>query len=117
MCTEKQKQGLTLEGRCCTEITKDKLKMFLIDLTLNCGLDIYDDPIVFMIPPGRAGETRPAFSGLVPCVNASLSAYIWGDSRSFIVQIYAQDAFDRELARDLARDFFSFSDEKSKSAV
>jgi S-adenosylmethionine decarboxylase len=105
------RQRFIIEGYYAIEVTKDKLKQYLLDIARHLDLRTYGDPIIFAPAEGMGKAENAGFDAFVPLIDSGISAYIWSKATFFSIVIYTCKGFDEKAALAFTKDFFSVSGE------
>ena len=105
------RQRLIIEGFYTIDVTKERLKKYLMDLAENLDLRIYGDPIIFSPAEGMGKEENAGFDAFVPLIDSGISAYIWSNAKFLSIVIYTCKGFDEGAAVEFTRDYFKVTGE------
>jgi S-adenosylmethionine decarboxylase len=105
------RQRLLIEGRYSTEVTRESLKDYLLNLAAHLKLRTYGEPIIFSPATGMGKDENSGFDAFVPLIDSGISAYIWSKARFFSVVVYTCKAFDERAAVEFTRECLNVTGE------
>ena len=98
------RKRLLVEGFYSSEITRESLSNYLLDLAAHLELRVYAEPIVYAPSSGMGKDENSGFDAFVPLIDSGISAYIWSKAKFFSMVIYTCKDFNQDKAIQFTRD-------------
>lgn len=106
------RQRLLIEGFYTTEMSKDIIEKYLLDLARHLNLRTYGKPIIFSPASGMGKNENAGYDAFVPLIDSGISAYIWSHAQFFSIVIYTCKSFSESAAIAFTQKYFVVSEEK-----
>ena len=106
------RQRLLIEGFYTTDINREIITKYLLDLARHLNLRTYGEPIIFSPASGMGRDSNAGYDAFIPLIDSGISAYVWSQARFFSIVIYTCKSFDEGAAIQFTQEYFVVSDEK-----
>lgn len=100
------RKRLLIEGFYTTEMSKEIIEKYLLDLARHLNLRTYGKPIVFSPATGMGQDKNAGYDAFVPLIDSGISAYIWSHAQFFSVVFYTCKNFDESAAIAFTEEYF-----------
>ena len=108
------RERLLIEGFFLAKVDKKAIEKYFEEITLELGLRMYGDPIIFS-PGGLGKEENQGYDAFVPLIDSGISLYIWGNQKFLSVILYTCKTFDQTKAIQVTQEFFQAKEIESMS--
>ncbi|MEK6800772.1 MAG: S-adenosylmethionine decarboxylase [Nanoarchaeota archaeon] len=108
------RQRLVIEGIYTIEITPQRLKDYLKDLSTKLGSTIIFGPIIKNLA-GKINSIHEGFEGVLIWAESGVSIYTWKKENFFTIDIYTCKKFNNRTAVKFTKEFFKTKDIVFKS--
>jgi hypothetical protein len=105
------RQRLLIEGFYTTNMDKEFLETYLLNLAKQLNLRTYSQPIIFSPASGMGKEENAGYDAFVPLIDSGISVYVWIDAQFFSIVIYTCKGFDDQVAIEFTRKYFAVLEE------
>ncbi|MBK8908234.1 MAG: hypothetical protein IPM60_10095 [Rhodospirillales bacterium] len=105
------RQRLLIEGFFSGEMSRDRLRVFLLQLAAALDLRAYGEPVIFQPASDMGKEENAGFDAFVPLIDSGISAYVWTGPRFFSLLLYTCKGFDAHAAVAHARSMLGVESE------
>lgn len=105
LCPEIYRQRLVIEGKYTAELSQNKIKNFLQELSEKLSMKIIYGPVVKDIA-GGINPKHKGFECVLVWAESGASVYVWEKFKFFTIDIYTCKPFPPRLAVDHVKEFF-----------
>lgn len=105
------RQRLLIEGFYTTDMSKEVLEKYLLDVAEHLDLRTYGQPIIFSPASGMGRDENAGYDAFVPLIDSGISAYVWSSAQFFSIVIYTCKGFEEQVAIEFTREYFAVSGE------
>lgn len=106
------RQRLLIEGRYTGEVTRERLKDYLLGVAAHLGLKAYGEPTIYS-PAGLGKAENQGFDAFLPLIDSGISAYVWSSARFFSIVLYTCKGFDAQAAVAYTKAYFGADEVES----
>ena len=106
------RQRLLIEGFYTTDMSKEILEKYLLNVAEHLNLRTYGKPIIFSPASGMGRDENAGYDAFVPLIDSGISAYVWSHVKFFSTVIYTCKSFDEQAAIEFTQEYFIVSPEK-----
>lgn len=106
LCPEIYRQRLVIEGKYTAELSQNKIKQFLKELSKKLSMEIIYGPVVKDIA-GGINPKHKGFECVLVWAESGASVYVWEKFKFFTIDIYTCKSFKPNIAVSHAKKFFA----------
>lgn len=103
------RQRLLIEGYYQTEVNKETINKFFVDICEYLNLRMYGEPIIFS-PAGQGKEENQGYDAFVPLIDSGISMYVWVNKKFVSIVLYTCKKFDNKKALEFTKEFFEMKE-------
>jgi hypothetical protein len=105
------RQRLLIESFYTTDMSKEILEKYLLEVAEYLKLRTYGKPVIFTPASGAGKEANAGYDAFVPLIDSGISAYVWTHDKFLSVLIYTCKGFDEPAAIEFTRQYWEISGE------
>jgi hypothetical protein len=110
------RQRLLIEGFYTTDMSREILEKYLLNLAEHLNLRTYGKAIIFSPESGTGKDENAGYDAFIPLIDSGISAYVWSNARFFSIIIYTCKNFNEPAAIAFTQEYFAVSEQKIVSA-